>query len=254
MKSVVLLALISLAAIPSLLGQAPDSSARARALLDQAIAALGGEAFLHLKTQKTEGRVYLFRRNALAGFTTVTEYVLYPDQERREYGKEQDEAEIVSGNKGWKISPHGVLPFPLREVQRHRQQQSMSAFRILRYRLREEGSILEYAGRDLLNNRQVDLVNFIDRDNRTASIALDSSTHLPLQVLRATRDPQNGQRIEDREILSNYSEKQGITAPRHILRMEGGTKVFESFIRDVQYNEELSDLLFIPPVILPSAE
>ena len=85
-----------------------------------------------------------------------------------------------------------------------------------------------------------------DQDNRTAVIALDHLSHLPVRRVWAHRDAKTNERVEDTEILSNYSNVQGITAPRHIMRKQGDRKVFEAFIQTVQYNIEIPDSLFVP--------
>ena len=252
MRTVLLAAVLAGSVVPTLQSQVPDTSKKGRELIQQAIEALGGDAFLNLKTEKAEAKIYSFHRNNLSSLATATQYIGYPDKEREEYGKRKDEIEIINGNKGWTLDPSGVRPIPQAEMQSYLERQSMSALYILRYRLKEPDSILEYAGHDILDNREVDLVNFIDARNRTATYALDSATHLPSQLVWERRDPKTGERRENTEVLSNYSKQQGVAMPRHLLRKENDVKVYEEFIQDVQYNLDLDELLFIPPVIIPS--
>ena len=244
----VLAATLSLATAfaPSLVSQSGNASQQGRKLLDQAIAALGGDAFLHLKTERLEGRIYGFRHERLSGFATVVEFVRFPGQERVEYGKKKEEIDIVSGDKIWSIDFHGVHPTPAEEAQAQLERRMMGAFHILRYRLNEPGSTVEYAGRERVDNREMDVVNFIDSDNRTVAIALDRSSHLPAQAVWNHRDPKTHDRIEEIESLSNYLTVQGVAAPRHLMRTRDGAKIFEAFIQAIQYNIELSDSLFVP--------
>ena len=206
-------------------GQTAESSSKGRELLDRAIQALGGDAFLKVKTAKFGGRVYAFSRGSLSGLAKVVEYVRYPHQRREEYGKEPDTIEIFNGDGGWTIDIHGAKPFSAEEPD----------------------SWIEYVGRDFVGNRAAEVVNFTDRENRTAAFSLDAQTYLPLRVLWLRRDPETRGRIEETELLSNYFTAQGITAPRHLLRQRDGNRIFEAFIQETSYNLDLPDSLFVPP-------
>lgn len=244
----VLLLLFLIPAAPAILpGQTGESARKAKELLDQAVAALGGDAFLSVKTARMEGRLYGFKQDSLSGLARVVEQVRYPDKRREEYGKDKDEIQIVNGDKGWTVDIHGAKALSAEEMKKYWEAESMSAFYILRYRLGEEGSTLESAGKDLWDFREVDLVRFIDGQNRTATFSLDRSSHLPLRVVWMHRDSKTRERIEETEILSNYFTSQGITAPRHILRQRNGSKIFEAFIQEGSYNIDLPDSLFTAP-------
>jgi len=227
-------------------GAASSSSAQARELLHQAVEALGGEAFLQLETQKLQGRVYSFRQDRLTGLAPVVSYTRFPDQHREEYGKNKEDIQILDGEKGWYIDIHGVKEIPPEEMRQNRVRERMSVFYILRYRLEEPGSTVQYAGRDLWGARQVDVVHFIDRENRLAAISLDRQSRLPVRVVWARRDERTRQRIEEVEILANYHREGRIMAPRHYVRQRNGTKVFEAFVSEVIYNVPLPDSLFVP--------
>lgn len=246
MKIVILVAALAVAFRGNGFAQQDGPSQQGRALLEQAVAALGGDAFIKLKSEKLEGRVYAFRHENLSGLGVVTEYIRHPDRQRDEFGKKKEEIEIISGDQGWQIDWRGVKPMPPEELRAQKERRAMGTLHILRYRLQEPGADVQYAGRDLLDNREVDLVNFTDAGNRIATIALDRVSHLPLRRVWVHRDAKTNQRVEETEILSNYSNVQGVAAPRHIMRSQDGRKVFEAFIQTVQYNIEMPDSLFVP--------
>src|SRR5438270_12445854 len=95
-----LLALALTAFVPAAWCQTAADTISGRGLLDQAVAALGGDAFLNVKTEKLQGRVYSFRRDRLTGLAVVVEYIKYPDKRRDEYGKKKEDIEIIDGGKG----------------------------------------------------------------------------------------------------------------------------------------------------------
>ena len=248
MNFVVLLLVFLMAAPAS--AQLPvnaESAAKARALFDQAVAALGGDAFRDVKTSRLEGRVYAFRRGDLAGLAQVVQYIRFPDQTREEYGEKKEEIHIYNGDMGWSIDINGVKAVPEEDMKSRQESTSMRAFHVLRYRLGEEGSLVEYVSRDILENREVDVVRFVDRENRVLTFSLDGSTHLPVRTVWVHRKPPTRERIEEIESFGNYFTRNGIATPRRIVRLRNGTRVFEAVIREAYYNLPQSDSLFQPP-------
>jgi hypothetical protein len=177
----------------------------------------------------------------------MVQYVLYPDQSREEYGEKKEEIQITNGDKGWMIDINGVHPVPEEEMKSRRESRSMRAFYVLRYRLGEEGSIVEYVGRDLWENREVEVVRFVDRENAVLTFSLDSSTALPARTTWVHRDPKTRERIEEVETFGNYFTRDGIATPRRTVRLRNGTRVFEAVIREVHFNVPHPDSLFVPP-------
>jgi hypothetical protein len=225
----------------------PESAAKAKELFGRAVEALGGDAFRQVETARFEGRVYGFRRGDLSGLAQVVQYVRYPDQSREEYGEKKEEIQIANGDQGWMIDINGVHPVPEEEMKSRRESRAMRAFYVLRYRLGEEGSIVEYVTRDLWENREVDVVRFVDKENNALTFSLESSTGLPVRTTWVHRDPQTRERIEEVESFGNYFTRDGIATPRRTVRVRNGARVFEAVIREAQFNIPHPESLFRPP-------
>ncbi|HXM69034.1 MAG TPA: hypothetical protein VN911_20070, partial [Candidatus Acidoferrum sp.] len=70
-----------------------ENARKARALLDQAIQALGGEAYLKIHDAEQEGRTYSFHHGQpTSNGVLFWRFVEYPDKERIEVTKERDVA------------------------------------------------------------------------------------------------------------------------------------------------------------------
>jgi len=64
---------------------AQENAAKARALIDQAILALGGQAWLNIQDTTQQGRTYSFHRNeATSAGVLFWRFVKFPDKERVE--------------------------------------------------------------------------------------------------------------------------------------------------------------------------
>src|SRR6201987_1820632 len=95
------------AAPPSPIAQ--ENSAKAKALLDQSIQALGGDAYLHIQDMTQQGRTYSFHRGeATSAGVLFWRFVKYPDRERVEVTKQRDVAYVYNGDKGYEITFKGT--------------------------------------------------------------------------------------------------------------------------------------------------
>ena len=86
-----------------------ESARKARAILDQAIQALGGQAYLNAQDMTQEGRSYSFHHgepNSLG--TLFWRFRKFPDKERVELTKKRDVVELYTGDKGYEVTYRGV--------------------------------------------------------------------------------------------------------------------------------------------------
>ncbi len=115
---------------------------------------------------------------------------------------------------------------------------------LLRYRLKEEGMIFRYGGSDILDLKQVERVEVVDRERRTFRLALDRQTHLPEHAVVTTRNPTTRERTEEVIYYSNYHPIEGVQTPFQITRERNGIKVYQVFFTSCRYNSGLSEELF----------
>ena len=90
---------------------------QARQMLDRAIQAMGGQAFLNAKSLTTKGRAFFFQDGATAGMEPFESYALYPDKRRFSYGKTKPVILINNGDKGWELDRYGLIPQPDQQLQ-----------------------------------------------------------------------------------------------------------------------------------------
>jgi len=78
---------------------------KARAVLNQTIQALGGQAYLNLQDISQEGRTYSFyhgRPNSLG--IVFWRFYKFPDKDRIELTKKRDVIYVYNGDKGYEIT------------------------------------------------------------------------------------------------------------------------------------------------------
>ncbi len=233
---------------------------RGKELVDQCLAALGGQNFLDMRDRIEEGRAYSFYRERLSGLSRAkiyTRYLTRPEppvpgflgvRERQAFGKKEDSAVLFSEGNGWEITFRGARPLPSAIVARFKETTLQNIFYILRQRLGEPGLTFQHAGREVYENQPVDIIEIADNDNRQVKVYLDMNTHLPARQVFFRRDPETKERIEEVTSFAKYRDVGGgVQWPFTIWRERDGEKIYQIFSDSVVINRDLTDDIFTLP-------
>lgn len=242
---------ISLVCVPLLFLEGQERSpaeGKGRKILEEAIRALGGQAFLEARDLRAEGRAFQFdREEELSGMARFVEYEKFPDKVRQELGKDRDLIVVFNGDKGWDKTFRGVREYPEEEMRRIRENRLLSVEHILRYRLKEPGLTVRYFGADIVGGRPVDLVEVTDAENRLVTIAVEQSSKLPVRREWSRRNPQTRVRENELELLGNYQKAGNLLIPHYVRRERDGQRILEVFLTSSACNLNLPDSLFQRP-------
>ncbi len=241
-----ILSLVFLAA--PILAQDP-AVARGRQILDQAVEALGGQAYLNLRDYRTEGRAFSFDHwEEISGMAPLINYQRLPDKLRQVQGKDHDVIMVINGDKGWDSTYRGVAALPAAEIERSQLSRKLSFDVILRFRLKEPGAAALFTGTDFVDGQPVDVVEFSDADLNVVKLGLAHETHLPVRREWERKLP-NHEREQNVETLGKYHAAKGsvVQFPFYVLRERNGMKVFEAFIEEIDATHRLDDSLFERP-------
>ena len=239
---------------------AADTSAeRGKHIIDQAIAALGGDHFLNMQDRVESGRAYSFYRERLSGLSIAkiyTRYLTRPEppvnaylgiREREAFGRKEDSAVLLTETEGYNVTYRGAYPLSQDEYERFRESTLRNIFYILRQRLGEPGLTFESRRADVIDNQPVEIVDVTDNDNRVVTVYFHSSTKLPVRQVTVRRDPQTNQPIEEVTRYNKYRDVGGVMWPYEIERERNGEKIFEIFSDSVTIDKGLTDNLFTLP-------
>lgn len=222
-----------------------QSAAKAHQLLDQMIAALGGRAYLGVRDMVCEGRISFFgHAGDLTGYESFHDYWKFPDKNRTEHGKKAQIVDVYNGAHGWTLDKGGVSELMEDQIKDFREQTNRDIDHLLRFRLKEEGLVFRYGGNDVVDLRQVDWVEILDREQRTFRIAIDRSTHLPVRTVVSMRNPDTRELDDELKYYSDYHSENGIETPYQVTLERNGRKVYQAFVTACKYNASLSDDLF----------
>ncbi len=234
-----------------------QDQARGRRVVDDAVAALGGDKFLAMKDRIEAGRAYSFYREELTGLAKAKIYTRYVAQsskdklgveEREAFGKDEDSAVLFQANgDAWELTFRGARPLAQDRVTRYLETTRHNIFYILHNRLKEPGMIFESRGSDVIDNMPVEIVDITDAQNQVTTVYFHRSTKLPIRQMFYRRDPKTRDRDEEVTIFSKYRELNGVQWPYAIQRYRNDEKIFEMYSDTVDMNPGLSESLFTLP-------
>ena len=234
---------------------------KGKRIVDEALAAMGGEKFLAMQDRLEEGRAYSFYREQLSGLTRAriyTRYLVRPEppvagffgvRERQAFGKDEYNSVLFNEEgKGWDITFRGARPLPPPLLERFRDSTLHNIFYILRMRLGEPGLILESRGREIIENMAVEVVDITDADNRVTKVYFHHLTKLPVKQMFVRRDPQTKNQTEEVTRFSKYRDVGGgVMWPFTIQRERDGEAIYSMFSEAVAVNKGLTDNNFTLP-------
>ena len=242
-----------------------QSAAKAKAVLQQVITKLGGSAYLNVHDSDCEGRVAQFGSSGdLSGFTPFRDLWILPAKERVEYIAKGEHTVLAfllgaddlsishggvlvtvsDGDHGWMLDKAGVTEQPEDVTKAFAEQVKSGMNNMLRSRMNEEGVELRYAGTDLADLKEVEWIEFSDRDHRALRLAVEKSTHLPLRWVIEKRDPDTRVRTEIATSYTQFVSVDGVLTPLSITRSQNDRRVSQTYLTGCKYNSNLSPELF----------
>lgn len=244
---------------PPAQNQQQDQLERGRQLLDQMVAALGGEAWLNRKDMQFHGRVASFFQGRPNGMVIEFDaWHRFPDATHPEAmrigfltdksmilpGKKIDVVQIWTGGKGYEITYKGKTELPKDQVEDYYRRQAHSIEDVVHNWLKAPGVMVIYDGSSTVERRLADQVTILSANNDAVTIDLDATTHLPLRRTFEWRNPIYKDHDQDVEEYADYHTVQGLPTAYNITRYHNGDMASQRFLTRVQYNTGLPPELF----------
>lgn len=224
-----------------------DNARKAKALVEQAIQALGGQTYLNIRDREQQGRGYGFHHGRPSGGGAVFwSFAQFPDKERVEITKERDIAELYVGNKGYEITYKGARPIDEKDLTDYLRRRQFSLDMVLRTWVNDPGVAFLYEGNAIAAQHPALQVTLINSKNEAVTLYFDVDSHLPVKKSFTWRDPVDKQKNIEEEIYENYRQVQGVMAPYNITRFFNGDMAGERFLNSVTINRGLDQSMFDP--------
>jgi len=226
---------------------------KAMSLFEDAIEAMGGEAFLNVRDMASEGNFFLFNRyGASSPLIKFKDYTKLPDKSRHELGNKKKELEItvfnLEKNEGWILEgqkeTRDATPDEMREfhnVAKH------SLDNIFHTRYKDPANRLFHIGPGEGRESVLEMVKLLDPENDEVTVYFDRMSKLPAKIEYNEMDSR-GVRVR---ITQEFSQWHWIQDVRTALRTDtlvNKRQASQTFILTIEYNTDLPDSFFSKPV------
>jgi hypothetical protein len=224
-----------------------------RNIFQNAIQAMGGDAFLKVTDMASEGNYFVFDREGnSSGIIKFSDYTKLPDKSRFELGNRKKELDItvfnLGNNEGWILEgqkeTREATPEEMRDFKgavKH------SIDTIFRFRYRDPENKLFYLGPGEDRDVTLEMVKIVDPENDEVIIYFDRISKLPAKTEYWSMN-KRGIRQRNVQEFSQWHSIQGVNTP---LRTDGYVnqrRSFQSFILKITYNNNIQDGLFSKPI------
>jgi hypothetical protein len=224
-----------------------ENARKAKAVLDKAIQALGGEAYLSVRDMQQEGRTYSFHHGRpTSNGVQFWRFVEFPDRERIEITKQRDIAVLYNGDKGYEITYKGPHPMEPKDVTDYLRRRKFSLDMVLRKWAADPKVALFYEGNAVAAEQPALELTLINDKNESVTLYFDAETYLPIKKTFTWRDPDDKQRNLEEEIYDNYRLVQGIMTAYGFTRLFNGDMAVQRFLNSAKYNPGLNPAMFDP--------
>jgi hypothetical protein len=222
-----------------------ESTAKAKSLINLAIQALGGNAYLNMSDSSSEGRTYSFHH----GQSTSTGLIYfrdtrYPDKERIDLTKKRDVSYVYVGDHGYEVTYKGTAMLDPKVLAEYIRRRRYSLEWVLRRWINEPGVALFYDGSAIAEQKQTDQVTIMNAQNEAVTLYLDPDTHLPVKKRYQWRDPADREKDVEDEVYDNYKPVQGVMTPYSVTRYYNGDMSNQRFINAISYNQGVDEAKF----------
>lgn len=228
-----------------------------RRVLEDALKALGGQAFLNMQDRVEAGRAYSFYNSEISGLSVATIYTRYlapaPGKvelrEKEAFGKNKDEGGIlITEDHAWDYNYHGARPMDDETLATFRDSMLHNIFYILRMRLDEPGLTCYFMGTDRFNSQPVNIVDIVDSTNRTVTVYFSQLNNLPIRQSFKRRNETYHDFDTEVSLFDKYRDiGGGVMWPFDVHRERNGQKVYEMYAESVTINQDLTDDVFTLP-------
>jgi hypothetical protein len=238
---------------------------RGRALIEQMIAALGGDAWMKRTTMTTEAHGSSFFRGApnpyIIEFQEFHRFAAsgQPEAERVGFltprgmilpGKKIDVVQIWKDGKGFEVTYKGKTELPKDQVEEFYRRRAHSIEEVVRSWINAPGVMIIAEGTTMVERRMADKVTVLSANNDAVTFELDANTHLPLRRTFQWRNQQFKDFDEDAEDYADYHTVQGLPTAMTITRYKNGDMVSQRFITKVTYNQPIDASMFDVEVLV----
>lgn len=229
---------------------APVVEEKAEKILQRAVTAMGGSAYLNVQSSVGRGLFTPFNEGTSGLPSSFIDYIIYPDKERTEFrGGGAKVIQTNTGNTGWiydgaaktlkDMTPKQVTDFKLA--------MRTNVDNLLRGVWRKEGAQISYLGRreaGLAKRNEAIRVTY--PDGFVVDFEFSAQDGLPAKIIYK-RTNSEGEEVAEEDRLAQFVNTNGIASPFVIDHYTSGIQTSRINYQSIEFNPVLADTLFARP-------
>jgi hypothetical protein len=222
-------------------------------LFQDAIQAMGGDAYLNVTDMVSEGQMFGFDADGASSLPVkYNDYTKFPDKSRFEFGNGKKDRDIsvfnLGANEGWILEGQkGTREATPDELTDFKNAIRHSIDMICRFRYKDPENRLFYLGPGEGKEITLEMVKIVDPENDEVIVYFDRLSKLPAKIEYRTTSSK-GVRQRRVEEFSQWHMKQGVNTPLRFDRYVNGRRHEQQFVLKLTYNNNLPDSFFSKPV------
>lgn len=236
------------------------SDPKAEAVVAHAIEALGGGAYLNVKTVVGRGFFTAFQEGMSQLPARFLDYISYPDRERTEFTSSGIRViQTNSGETGWVYdgATKSLNDMKTGQIDDFKRGMRTSVENLLRGWWKKDGATLSYLGRREAGlARRNETVRLTYPDGFSIEYEFAAKEGLPAKVIykrtRKQADTDETEELTEEDRLAKPITIGGVTAPWVIDHFINGVQTSRINFESIEYNQTFADSLFAKPANIKS--
>lgn len=227
-----------------------ENDAKAEQIVARAVAAVGGNAYLAVRSTVGRGVITPFAKGASQLPQSFTDYLVFPDRERTEYrGNNNRIIQTNTGQTGWyyDASTRTLKDQPPADIENFQLSLRTSLDSLLRGWWRRDGATLTYVGRREAGlARRNETVRLTYPDGFTIDYEIGAKDNLPAKA-QYVRKNSEGAEVQEEERYARFLTIGGITLPFIVDHYRAGDQTSRIAYDAIEFNQPVPDSFFTKP-------
>jgi hypothetical protein len=239
----------SLTALPQSGDVATRQDERASAILSRAIARVGGDRYLQVRSQISRGKFSVMKAGALISFQSFLDVIVFPDRERTEF-KDQGtkHIQVNTGPTGWVYDGDQELvkiQTPT-QIANFRQSMRTSLDNLLRSHWKGQADLTYVGKRAATLGKRNDVLRLNYKDGFSVEFEFASDDALPQKALY-TRTDASGEELKEEDRYAQFIDQNGIAFPFVVDRFTNGSHASRINFESIEINQAVPESIFEKP-------
>jgi len=228
----------------------PATDEKAEQVIQRAIEAMGGSAYLNVRTIVGHGQFTQCKDGESGLPSAFVDYIVFPDRERTEFRASSGRIiQTNTGDTGWVYdgAAKSIKEMTKAQIADFKIALRASVENLLRGLWRKDGAKLSYVGRREAGiGQRNEVVRLTYPDGYAVEFEFAAKDSLPMKVLYKRKNAE-GNEVAEEDRLAQHLKIQGVTTPFVIDHYSAGAQTSRINYQSMELNTSIPDSLFARP-------